>query len=200
MSRRLTPAGWSRPERLARIAPLPFVATATILVALIVFTPVLISAGPSPLLAQGELAVDGVPGTNWTKFYVLPLDPQAIRYASVQLDLGSGFAWTGTCPAPASVPTWMNASDSNSIVFSRNSSASPLLVYASATYQETTGPVIYAGEFAFGIVNPGGPNPQLLLVPCTSVTPGVTVPAPAIALSDLPVFLALVDYGSGGPP
>ncbi len=193
-----SPWGPYRHERLARIAPLPFVAVAAILIALIVFTPVLLYSGPSPFLAQGELAVDTLPGSNWTKFYVLPLDPQEVRYDSVELHVGSGFAWTGSCPA--AVPSWSNVSDSNTLVVSENSTGNPVLVWAEAVYSASTGPVIYAGEFAFQVMDPAGPNPQLLMVPCTTVTPGAAVPSSSVPVGDLPVFLPLVDYGSGGPP
>lgn len=191
-----SPWGPARYPRLARLAPLPFVAVATILVTLIVFTPVLLSTGPSPLLTQGELAVDHLPGANWTKFYVLPLDPQQVRYASIELSVGTGFAWTGNCPA--SVSNWSNVSDTDVVVVSTNTSADPVLVWAEATYTAPTGPVIYAGEFVFHAMDPSGPNPELLLAPCPA-TPGAVVPAPAVSFGDLPVFLPLVNYGSGGP-
>lgn len=198
MSGPVSPWGPARHERLARLAPLPFVAVATILLTLIVFTPVLLSTDLSPLLTQGELAVDRLSGANWTKFYVLPLDPQEVRYDSIELRVGTGFAWSGSCPA--AVPQWTNLSDNDSIVVAANTSSDPVVVWAEASYAAATGPVIYAGEFAFHAMDPSGPNPQLLMVPCSSATPGVTVPSSSVAFGDLPVFLPLVNYGAQGPP
>lgn len=193
-----TPWPWIRPARLARVAPLPFVAVSAILVALLVFTPVLLSSGTSTYLAQGELLVDRVVGANWTKLYVEPLDPQQVRYASIALDLGSGFLWNGSCPS--TVTNWTNSTETEAIVLSANSTANPLYVYAAANYSTTDGPVIFAGAFALDVVDAGATGAVLLLAACTRVTPGVTVPTSSVAVADLQVALGLVNFGSGGPP
>jgi hypothetical protein len=193
-----TPWPWSRPARLGRVAPLPFVAVSTILVALLLFTPVLLSSGTSVYLAQGQLIVDSVAGANWTKIYVQPLDPHAIRYASIALDLGSGFVWNGSCPS--SVTRWTNSSATNQIELYANSTANPLLVYATAVYNDTSGPVVFAGAFALDLQGAPGPAPTLTLAPCVLLTPGVTVPSTSYAFTDLQLTLSLVDFGSGGPP
>ena len=187
-----------RRGRFGRYAPLPFVTAAVVLIALLVFTPVLFSSGTSILLAQGELIVDAVPSANWTKLYVEPLDTQAVRYDAIALDLGYGFLWNGTCPS--SVPNWTNVSETHAIDLSANTTHAPVLVWAEATYAGRDGPVVFAGAFAFNLEGPAGPNAQLGLAACPLLTPGVSVPESSIAVDDLQLTLSLVNFGSGGPP
>ncbi len=189
--------GWDRHSRLARVAPLPFVAVSVILVALLLFTPVLLSTSSGVYLAQGELNVFSVSGANWTKFLVLPRDPQQINYTSISLGLGYGFAWTGSCPG--TVTNWTNTSDTNSVALLANTTRNPVVVSSTAVYMSPDGPVVFAGSFAFDVANATGPNPTLFIAPCTSATPGVTAPA-SIAVAQLPITLFLNNYGSGGPP
>ncbi len=193
-----SPWTWARHERLTRIAPLPFVAVAAILVALLLFTPVLLSTGPSAYLAQGELTVDRLPSVNWTKFYVTALDPHAVRYSSIDLRVGSGFSWNGACPT--GTLTWTSLADTQAMSLLANTTANPVVVNATAVYSSADGPVVYAGVFAFNVLDPTGPAPVLQMVACTSSTPGISVPSPSIDVASLPISLSLFNYGSGGPP
>ncbi len=192
-----SPWGWDRHSRLGRVAPLPFVAVSVILVALLLFTPVLLSTGSGIYLAQGELIVYSVPGANWTKFLVQPRDPQQINYTSIELHVGYGFAWNGTCPR--TVANWSNTSDANAVALLTNTTHDPVVVSSTAVYSSPDGPVVFAGEFAFHVANVSGPVPTMFIVPCTAVTPGVSAPA-SLPVSQLQITLFLYNYGSGGPP
>lgn len=198
MRRRSTFRSFAPADRLSAIAPLPFVATTAVLVLLVLFTPVLLSTGPSPILAQGQLTIDRLPSGNWTKFYVMALDPHAIRYASIALAVGTGFAWNGSCPT--SVQSWSSAQENETLGLGTSTGSDPVVVNATAVYQASTGPVVYAGEYAFHVLDGPGSVPQLLMVPCTATTPGASVPSSAVAIASLPVTIQLVNYGSGGVP
>lgn len=198
MSRSSAPDAPRKAGRLSRLAPIPFVAVSAILVTLVVFTPVLLSNGPSPLLTRGELTVDGLPHGNWTAFYVWAFDSHAVRYRSVTVALGTGFLWNGTCPT--SGLTWATVSATQVLVASTNTTTMPVVVNATAVYPGPNGPVIYAGEFAFDLMGASGQNPVLSMTACTQATPGVSVPSASVAVASFPVSLALVNYGSGGPP
>ncbi len=198
MSARVPSRSKSPADPLGRYAPAPFVAASAVLVLLIVFTPVLLSTGPSPLLTQGELTIDRVAGQNWTKFWVMPLDPHAVLYRSITLAVGTGFSWNGTCPT--SPLSWSTTSDTQTHALSVNTTADPVVVNATAVYAMGAGRTVYAGEYAFDVVNPGGPSPTMLMVPCTSATPGATVPEPSVAVTNASITFGLVNYGSGGVP
>lgn len=185
-----------RAELLGSYAPLPMVGAAAILVALIVFTPVLVETGPTPLARQAELIVYRVVGGLGTDFYLHAVGSD-VPYAHVSLALGTGFGWTGACPT--SGISWNNTSASDRLELDATGTASPMLVYATANYTGSGSTTIYAGELAFEVVNPGSPAESLNIVPCTTATPGVTAPT-SYAVSQLPLSLLLVDYGSGGPP
>ena len=183
-------------SRLQTIAPVPFVGAAAILVALIVFTPVLLASGPSPLAVRAELVVYRVVGSPTTQFYVHAVGSD-VPYATIDLALGSGFAWSGgSCPG--TVANWTYVNETNRLDLLAVTDEDPVLVRATATYNQSSGPTIYAGELAFDVVNPGSSGESLTIVPCAS-TPGLSPPG-SIATADLPLSLYLVNFGSGGPP
>ncbi len=183
-------------SRLQTVAPVPFVGAAAILVALIVFTPVLLASGPSPLAVRAELVIYRTVGSPTTQFYVHAVGSD-VPYATIDLALGSGFAWSGSgCPATVANWTYVNTTDRlGSLVVT---SELPVLVRATAVYNQSSSSTVYAGELAFDVVNPGSSSETLAIVPCAS-TPGLSAPG-SIATGDLPLSLYLVNFGSGGPP
>jgi hypothetical protein len=184
-----TPGG-----RLGAVAPVPFVGVATILVALIVFTPVLLAPGPSPLAVQAELSVYRTLGSPTTEFYVHGIDP-VVPYRWVNLSLGSGFPWTGSCPTTPL--NWSYTNETNETVSNVVSGADPVVVNATLVYLQGGTRVLYAGEMAFHVVNRGSASEGLAIAPCPW-TPGLSPPT-SWAVSNLPLGLLLVDYGTGGP-
>jgi hypothetical protein len=182
--------------RLGAYAPVPFVGAASILVALIVFTPVLLASGPSPLALEAELVVYRVPGGSSTQFDVHAIGA-LVPYAQVNVSIGSGFPWSGSCPS--SGVTWNYTNVSATLGLSVSTGASPIVVNASATYSSGGTTDIYAAELAFEIVDFGSPGESLSIVPCSSATPGVSSPG-SWPVSELPHAWLLVNFGSGGPP
>jgi hypothetical protein len=182
--------------RLGRYAPVPFVGAATLLVALIVFTPVLFSGGPSPITVQARLTVDRVVSGNETHLYVGSLGGD-VRYLSINLSIGTGFNWSGGCPT--TVAHWTNATGTQVIELGGVANATTAVVFASATYVDHGSTTIYAGELALNITHDGAPNEAMLMAACSSSTPGFGPPT-SWPVSDLPLSVLLVNYGAGGPP
>ncbi len=182
--------------RLGAYAPIPFVGASAILVALIVFTPVLLSGGPSPLAVRAELVVYRVVGGAVTDFYVHGVDP-TVPYWEIDVALGTGFGWTGACPT--SGVRWAYHNETHALGLAVNSSSGSTLVLARAVYNASSGPTVYEAQFAFNITNFGRPDEAVTIVPCVAATPGVSGPGSWL-VANLPVPLLLVDYGSGGPP
>ena len=187
---RATPGG-----RLGAIAPVPFVGTATILVALIVFTPVLLATGPSSFAVQPVLSVYRATGSSATNFYVHGTDPN-VPYLWVNLSIGAGFSWGGSCPSPLDLLRWTYANETNVGGWSLLSGANPAVVNVTVTYTQSSGRTVYAGELAFDLVSQNTSGESLLYVPCAR-TPSVGSGSWAVSLGMLPIDL--VNYGSGGP-
>lgn len=183
-----------RGGRLGQYAPVPFVGAAALLVAVIVFTPVLLATGPSPLAVRAELTVYRVTGSPTTQFYVRGVGE--VAYASIHLAIGSGFDWHGTCPASGVNWSFDNQSDVVEVMAATN--ATPVVVDAVATYDQGGTLTVFAGAVAFYLVNPGASDENLAVATCAS-TPGMTAPG-SIATTELPVGLYLVNFGSAGPP
>jgi len=180
--------------RLGAIAPVPFVGAAAILVALIVFTPVLLASGPSPLAVQAKLEVYRTVGSPMTEFTINALGD--VPYARLDLGLGTGFVWTGSCPAAPLHWNYTNGTDEVDLNVQTNET--PVVVNATAVYDRGGAVTVFAGEIAFDIVNPGAPSEALELAPCAG-TPGVSPPG-SWSVSQLPLTILLVNFGSGGPP
>ncbi len=182
--------------RIGAYAPVPFVGASAILVALIVFTPVLLSGEPSPLATQAEIVVYRVTGGPVTDFYVHAVDP-TVPYWQIDVALGTGFTWSGGCPT--SGVSWGYHNETDALGLATNSSSGSIVLHARAVYNSTAGSTVYEAEFAFNLTHFGQPDESLSIVPCTSATPGATGPG-SWPVARLPVPLFLVDYGSGGPP
>jgi len=181
--------------RLGAVAPVPFVGLAAILIALIVFTPVLLAAGPSPLAVQAELEVYRTVGASSTEFDVHGIDP-GIPYQSLNLSVGTGFSWSGSCPD--TMLNWTYVNETNEAVVNVLSSATAVVVNATAVYDQGGTRAVYAGEIAFSIDNFGAPNEAIRYAPCPW-TPSVSSTGSwAVSQGSLP--LPLVNYGSGGHP
>lgn len=189
------PGPLPRGVRLGAIAPVPFVGAAAILVALIVFTPVLLATGPSPLAVQAELSFYRASGASATEVYLEGVDPH-VAYRWLNLSLGSGFSWSGSCPS--SVARWNESNDTNATVVAMFTEANPVVVNVTAVYLPSSGRTVYAGELALYLVGQNTSGEGLLYVPCSwssGLGPGGSW---AISLGTLSVLL--VNYGSGGPP
>jgi len=183
-------------SRLGAAAPLPFVALAAILVALIVFTPVLLASGPSPLEVQAILGVYRAPGSATTSFEIHGYDPD-VPYRFLNLSVGTGFAWTGACPTGPL--TWSYTNTTNQTATTLASSSAPLVVNASAVYGQGSGRTVYAGELAIEVTNQNTSSETLVFVVCPS-TPTLPTPSPwTVSLTGADP-IPLVNYGAGGPP
>jgi hypothetical protein len=182
------------PGRLGAVAPVPLVGAAAILVALIVFTPVLLAPGPSPLAVRAELIVYRAIGSPTTEFDVHGYDPD-VPYRWINLSLGTGFSWTGSCPS--TVPTWRTTTGANELVASVLANATPVVVNATAVYEQGGSRTVYAGELAFDIVGFNTSGESVAYAPCPW-TPSVS-PAGSWSVSQGTLPIPLVNYGSGGP-
>jgi hypothetical protein len=194
----MRPTGRGAPaaSRLGAYAPVPLVGAASILVALIIFTPVLLASGPSPLAVQAELTIYRVVGGSTTQFYVRAVGSE-VAYSEIRLAVGSGFAWSGSCPT--SGVSWSYSNGTDLLEENAMTGSTVVVLNATAVYNPSGTMTIYAGELALEIVGLGTPGEALSIVPCTSVTPGMSAPG-SWATANLPLSLDLVDYGSGGPP
>ncbi len=182
--------------RLGAYAPVPFVGAAAILVALIIFTPVLLASGPSPLAVRPELVIYRVTGAPTVLYYLHGVDP-TVPYGRLLLGVASFGSWTGACPTTGL--SWSNESADNVLELGAEGSTGPTLIYAYAVYNTTAGSTIYAGAFALVVDHLGQSDEGLSLVPCAGATPGVTVPS-SWSTANLPLPLLLVDFGTAGPP
>ncbi len=176
--------------------PVYLAGIAAILLALIVFTPVLINPGSPSFLTNARLIVDRTPGSSTTDFYLQAWSGY-VRYSTLELDLGTGFSWNGSCPS--SGLTWTNLAQHDLLELSvRPNATGPMVVDATAVYSSGGSETIYAAEIAFEVVNEGQPDESLLMVPCPA-TPGESPPA-SWPVAQLPYSLLLVNYGGAGPP
>jgi hypothetical protein len=180
--------------RLGAVAPVPFVGTAAILVALIVFTPVLLATGPSALAIQAELVVYRVVGAPMTDFYVHAVGSN-VPYSDVDVGLGTGFTWNGGCPS--SGLHWNYTNDTDLLFLRVSTSSMPVVVNVTAVYGQGAGRTVYAAELAFSLVNAGTSSEALAIAGCPWT--GAESPPGSWPVAHLPLSLLLVDYGSGGP-
>ncbi len=184
------------PSRLGSVAPIPFVGVAALLVALIVFTPVLLASGPSSLAVRAELEIYRASGSpSGTEFEIHGIDP-TVPYRWLNLSVGSGFAWNGSCPSGPL--TWTYANETNETVANVFLGSSPVLVNASAVYLGATGRTVYAGAAAVRLASLASGLPALEYAPCASSS-GLGA-AGTWPVSQGALLLPLIDYGAGGPP
>jgi len=190
------PASSALGGRLGAVAPVPFVGTATILVALIVFTPVLLASGPSALAVQPVLSVYRAPGSGLTNLHVHGADPN-VPYRWLNVSLGTGFSWTGACPANTAALAWSYTNGTNTTGADVATPAVPVVVNVTVVYLQGSSRTLYAGELAFTVIDQNTSKESLVYAPCLwtpSVSPGGSW---AVSLGTLPIDL--VNYGSGGP-
>ncbi len=181
-------------NRLGALFPWPLVGVALLLVGLIVLTPVLISNGPSPYLAQAELVVDRVAGGNTTNFYVHAVGA-TVRFDAISTAVAYGFVWSGGFPTDHLAWTdWQNSSNVlASVLFSLYN---PVAVYASATYTDNGATTTYSGVFAF-YVSAIGQAGETLNIAVSPATSGISA-ASSVAVSSLPLAI-LLEPNAGGP-
>ena len=191
------PETWPNPGgRLGAVAPVPFVGVAAILVALIIFTPVLLSTGPSPLAVQAELVVYRAVGSPTTEFAVHGYDPD-VAYAWVNLSVGTGFVWNGSCPAVSRL-SWSTTNETDEVTANAVVSTVPVVLNATATYLGTAGRTVFAGELAFDVLNLGLTSESLAVAVCPWTSKVTAVSSWGVSGGALVIGLA--NYGSGGPP
>jgi hypothetical protein len=171
-------------------------------VALIVFTPILVSATrhqPGPgILTQAELVVDKIAGNSTLHFYVWALGEE-IRYHVMHIGVAGAFNWTGTSMVNWSGlnwTDWYNGTDVLSQIIS--STANPVALNISAYYLSPSGSAWYVAVVAF-YVTAATPTSGESLYSATE-TSGVAVTSPlAVSNDTLPVAILLHNAG-GGPP
>jgi len=181
-------------SRLGAVAPVPLVGLAAILVALIVFTPVLLSSGPSALAISGYLFVYRGAGSSATDFEVAAYD-QEVAYGWINLSVGTGFIWSGGCPT--STLHWTYVNETDALAANAFTGGNPLVVKATAVYLAGGTKTVFAGEMAFNLVGLNTSGATLEYAPCPW-TPGVSSTGSwDLGLGTRP--FPLVNYGSGGP-
>lgn len=198
---------WARfrrpPGRLGMFAPWPLVGVTVLLVALIIFTPQLVTNGHQPavgILTQAELVVDKVVGNSTFHFYVWALGEE-VRYNQINIGVNGSLNWTGTTSIVWSNLTWnrwYNGTDVLSEIVS--STDNPVALNISAYYYSpsTSSGAWYVGLFAFYV---GGTPSSGENLYSYSPTPGVAVtPILSVSNSTLPAEIFLRNAGSGGGP
>jgi len=189
------------PGRLGVYAPWPLVGVSVLLVALIVFTPQLVSIGHQPgvgILTQAELVVDKVPGNASLHFYVWALGEE-IRYDMIAIGVATQFNWTGGSAVNWSALNWTewhNGTNVLSVIVS--STGNPVALNISAFYSSpsTGSSTWYVGVFAFYVAVSSGGESLYSATP----TSGVAVTSPLSVSNDLPVAILLYNAGPGGAP
>jgi hypothetical protein len=188
------------PGRLGVYAPWPLVGVTVLLIALIVFTPVLVSSSshrPAPgILTQAELVVDKVAGNASFHFYVWALGEE-IRYDEIRIGVATSFNWTGAAGlnwSRVNWTEWHNGTDVLSEIVV--TAANPVALNISAYYSPFGG-AWYVGMIAFYDASGSSPGSESLY--STSNTAGIAVTSPlAVSNDTLPAVILL--HSAGGPP
>jgi hypothetical protein len=198
-------AGLGPRRRVGDYAPLPMAAVATLLIVLILFTPVLISTGqPAPgIFTQAELIVDRIGGNNTTHLYVHGVGTTS-RYTEIWVGLASGFDWFGAGGVPWARLNWSNWSawtnETDVLSLSILTTENPVAVNVTAWYVSPGGTAWYVGVLAF-YVGPGpGPTGEALY--SSTQTPGLGLPSTPTPVdnSSLPLTINLPLTASGKAP
>jgi hypothetical protein len=182
--------------RLGAVAPVPFVGLAAILVALIVFTPVLLAPGPSPLAVQAYLGVYRAAGSSSTEFALHAYDDD-VPYSSITLAIASGFSWSGSCPSGKLSWNVTNATDVTASIL--ETADNPVVVNATAVYDQSGTRTVYAGELAVYVTNLNSSSESLVFAACPW-TAALGTPGPWAVSHNAADPIPLVNYGTGGPP
>jgi hypothetical protein len=189
----------SRREVVGQFFPAPLVATALLLVLLILLTPVLVPNGQpaaGTILTQAELIVDRNSTSNVTTFYLRALG-STVRYAEIDIGTARGFNWTGSFPGGSL--NWSAVThEEDLLAFQFNSTANPVALNLTVLYTVAGGSAYYVGMFAFDVPSSPGSSPSSLLVATstggTSLASGVT----SEPLAALPLLILLAN--NGGSP
>jgi len=192
----------NRRETLARYFPAPLVATALLLVLLIVLTPVLVPNGQpaaGTIFTQAQLTVDATGTSNLTNFY-LHSPESNVRYAQMQVFAATGFNWTGGFPSsPLNWTPVVNQTDLVAAYFS--STANPIALNITIFYSSAGSQAYYVGDFAFYVGYPLGSSSLHLFSVSTTVGTSLGPGVNSVPVSDLPEYgvIDLSDVGSGPP-
>jgi hypothetical protein len=189
----------TRFDWLARYFPGPLVATALLLVLLILLTPVLVPNGPpaaGTIFTEAELIVDRAGGSNLTNFYLRGLG-SAVRYAHIDVGVATGFNWTNGFPSPPL--NWTRVADQSDLVaYQFSTAANPVAVNVTLLYATPGSHAYYGGVFAFDIGTPVGSSTVMLLSVTTTSGTSLSAGVNAEPLSALPAEILLANLG-GSP-
>ena len=183
--------------RLGTFFPWPLVGVALLLVALIVFTPVLLSTASGPYYTQAVLVVDRVAGPNLTTNFYVHAIGGTVRYQTISMAIAYGFNWSGGFPSEnLSWYDWENLTDA--LEYSYYAPFNPVVVAVTATYVSGSTTSAYSGVLAF-YVSGLGTSHEVLNAVTAPGSSGVTV-APSTPVSSLPLILSLQPGTIGGFP
>ena len=181
------------PSGARALFPTPLVGAATILLVLILLTPVLINSGvpaAGTIFTQAELIVDHPGGSSATHFYLHAIGN--VRYAELSIGFARNYDWDH--PPPIQALVWGNWTNGTDLVeISAATLHTTVAVNVSAYYATAhEGNAWYVAILGFEVVD----NTMFL----RSYTTGVDVPR-SVSLSgaQLPLPILLSDIGSGGP-
>ncbi|HYA54115.1 MAG TPA: hypothetical protein VEG42_00750 [Thermoplasmata archaeon] len=190
----------SPPGRIGIYAPWPLVGVSMLLVALIIFTPVLVANSHQPgpgLLTQAELVVDKTASNSTVHFYVWALGEE-IRYDAIRVGLSNSFSWAGSSPlnwSRLNWTSWQNGTDVLSVIV--DTQANPVALNISAHYVSPSGSTWYVGTLAFFVSAATASSGESLY--SASGTSGITVTSPlAVSNDTLPAVILLHNAGPGG--
>lgn len=190
------------PGKLGVYAPWPLVGVTVLLVALVIFTPVLVTNSHQPgpgILTQAELVVDRTAGNSTFHFYVWALG-ETIRYDQIDIGMASSFNWTGTTNLNWTAMNWTEwNNDTGVLSVILNSQANPVALNISAHYVSPSGSTWYFGLLAFYVSPATASSGESLY--SASGTSGISVTSPlGVSNTTLPAVILLKDIGPGGPP
>lgn len=181
---------WTR-DTSSRQIQWPFVGIAVLLIALIILTPDLFSAGSAGLQTRAQLIVERAsPGGN-TSFYVESIGTSTL-YASIRVSFAALPNW----PYKGSVGAlgnWSWTNGSETLVLVAETGINPVAINVTVNYTVSTGLTTeYVGTYAFFL------NSTTLSLEAMSLLTGSAAPPASTPLADLPIFLTLAIQTSTG--
>lgn len=191
----------NRREAFQRYLPGPLVATAVLLVLLILLTPVLAPNGPpaaGTVFTQATLLVDRTTSSNLTTFYLRALG-STVQYAQISVWSATGFQWTDGFPSPPL--NWSPVTNqSNLVAFQFNSTANPIALNITMLYSSGGSRAYYVGVFAFYVGIPVGSVTLSLLSVTTTSGTSLGVGVNDAPLSSLPLGGEILLANAGVTP
>jgi hypothetical protein len=171
----------------------PFVGIVVLLVALIILTPNLFSAGSAGLQTRAQLIVERASPHDNTSFYV-----ESIGTSTLYQSIAVGFAAMPNWPYKGTAVdlgnwTWQKGNETLALVAS--SALNPVAVNVTVTYLASSSGVTteYVGVYAFYL------NDTTASLEGISLLSGVAAPPASTPLADLPIFLTLAIETPTGP-